>query len=124
MQALRASQRELRRITERAHHVLHRGRRVVQLRHRGDRRVLPPVMVVHVVEHFFAPVHLEVDIDVGRLGAPVGAHFRQESLEQQAVTHRIDRGDAEAVRDRAVGGTAAPLAEDAALAREIAPHPT
>ena len=43
---------------------------------------------------------------------------RQEALEQQAVLHRIDRGDAETERDGGVGGAAAALAEDALVLRE------
>ncbi len=51
---------------------------------------------------------LEVDVDVRRL-APLG---RDEALEQQPGPHRVDRGDAEHVADRGVGGRAAPLAQD------------
>ncbi len=58
---------------------------------------------------------LEVDVDVGRLAA-LG---RKEALEEQVAARRIDRRDAEAVADRAVGGAAPPLAEDVALARHL-----
>src|SRR5690606_25150555 len=80
--------------------------------------------VVYVVEHFLAAMHLEVDIDVRRFRAAVRAHLREEPLEQQAVTDRIDCRDAQAVRDRAVRRTAATLTQDVATAREAdrVPH--
>ena len=43
---------------------------------------------------------------------------RDEALEQQALAHGIDRGDAEHEADGRVGGRAAPLAENAFGARE------
>src|SRR5690606_27353459 len=63
-------------------------------------------------------------VDVRRLRLAVRAHLREETLEEQAVTHGIDRRDAEAVRNRTVRRAAAPLAENAARAREAdrVPH--
>ena len=106
------------RIAERAHRVLHGGRRVEALRDRGDRGVRAVVVVVHVVEHFLATVVLEVDVDVRRLGFAVDARLGEKALEEEAVLHRIDGGDAEAERHRRVGGAAAPLAENALVPRE------
>ena len=62
----------------------------------------------------------QVEVDVGPLAALLG----EEALEEEAHADRIDRRDAERVADRAVGGRAAPLAEDAALAAEAddVPH--
>ena len=51
---------------------------------------------------------LEIDVDVGRLLALLG----DEALEQQVAGRRVDRGDPEAVADRAVRRRAAPLAQD------------
>ena len=51
---------------------------------------------------------LEIDVDVGRLLALLA----DEPLEQQAVGRRVDRGDPEAITDRAIGRAAAPLAQD------------
>ena len=51
---------------------------------------------------------LEIDVDVGRLAAVL----RDEAGEQQLAFVRIDRGDAEAIADGAVGRRAAALAED------------
>src|SRR5207253_7766542 len=61
-----------------------------------------------------------IEVDVGPLAALLG----EEALEEEAHADRIDRRDAERVADRAVGGRAASLAEDAALAAEAddAPH--
>ena len=72
-----------------------------------------PYLRVDVLDHLLAPLVLEVDVDVGRLG-PLGG---DEALEQQAAAHRIDLGDAEAVADRGIGRRAAALAEDALRAR-------
>ena len=57
---------------------------------------------------------LEVDVDVGRLVA-LAAH---EALEEDIDPVGIHRRDTERVADGAVGGRAAPLAEDAAGARK------
>src|SRR5260370_42586887 len=74
------------------------------------------VLFIDVLDHFLAPLVLEIDIDVGWLVAR-GA---DEALEQHIDARRIDRGDAEAVADHGIGGGAAPLEQDAALPRE--PH--
>src|SRR4029077_11360037 len=47
---------------------------------------------------------------------PCPALFGEKALEEKPHADGIDRGDAERVADSAVGGRAAPLAEDAALA--------
>ena len=123
MWTLREGERELGRISECAH-ALHGVGRAVRLRDGGDRRVRTPVRLVHVVEHLLAAVVLEVDVDVGRLGLAAHADLGDEALEEQPVLHRVDGGDAEAEGDGGVGGAAASLAEDAALAREAdgVPH--
>ena len=68
----------------------------------------------HPLHDDLAALVLEVDVDVGRLAALLG----DEALEQQVVARRIDRGDAEHVADRRVGGRAAALAEDVLRAGE------
>src|SRR5262249_15831909 len=67
-------------------------------------------------DHLFAPLVLEIDIDVGRLVAG----GTDKALEQHVDTRRIDCGDTEAVADDRIGSRTAPLAKDAALPRE--PH--
>ena len=71
------------------------------------------VFLVDVLDHLFAPFMLEIDVDVGRLLALLG----DEAFEQEVGVGRIDRGDRQAIADRAVGGRAAALAEDRRLAR-------
>ncbi len=56
---------------------------------------------------------LEIDVDIGRLVARI----RDETLEQQVGTCRIDLGDAKRVADGGVGGRAAALVQNALLAR-------
>ncbi len=74
----------------------------------ADRRAMAAVALVDVLDHLLAPLVLEIDVDVGRLAAVLG----NEAGEQQVALVRIDRGDAEAKADRAVGRRAAALAED------------
>src|SRR6185312_9624181 len=80
------------------------------------------VLAVHVVEYFFTPVVLDVEIYVRRFGVlatgPRHPCFGEESLEQQTIQNRIDRGHAETVRDRGACRTSAALAEDVPAARE------
>ena len=71
-------------------------------------RTVAAVFVVNVLDHLLAPLMLEIDIDVGRLLALLG----DEALEQQVAGRRINRGDTEAIADRAVRRRAAALAQD------------
>src|SRR5581483_2587117 len=80
--------------------------------HRG---AVAAVAAVDLLNDLFAALVLEVDVDVRRLFA-LGRH---EALEQRRAARRVDRGDAEAVADGAVGGAAAALAEDVALAGDL-----
>ena len=71
---------------------------------------MPAVALVDVLDHLLAPIAArQVQVDVGPLAPRLG----QEALEQEVHADGIDRGEAEAVADRAVGGRAAPLHEDA-----------
>ena len=80
--------------------------------HRGaEPGAVAAVFAVHVLDDLFAPLMLEIHVDVGRLIAFLG----KEPLEQQVVHRRVDRGDAEAEADGGVGRRAAPLAEDRRL---------
>ena len=94
-----------------AHHLAdladRRARAVVD-HGRGDPGAVAAVFLVDVLDHFLAPLMLEIDVDVGRL-APL---FGNEALEQQVAGRRVDRGDAEAITDRAVRRRAAALAQD------------
>ncbi|MNL87941.1 hypothetical protein D3C87_2173760 [compost metagenome] len=56
---------------------------------------MPPIALIDVLDDLFAPLVLEIDIDVGRLVA-VG---RQETFEQQVVAGGIDAGDAQQIAD-------------------------
>ncbi len=58
---------------------------------------------------------LEIHIDIRWLVALL----RDETLEQQRAARRIDLGDEQAVAHRGIGGRAAPLAENAGVAREL-----
>ena len=86
-------------------------------RHRG---VMAAVAIVDVLEHFLAILMREIDVDVGNLVAL----FAQEALEEQVAGDRIDRGDAERVADRRVGGRTAALSEHAELGGLRARCPT
>ena len=69
---------------------------------------MAPILLVDVLHDFFAPLVLEVDVDVGRLVALLG----DEALEQQIHAGRIDFGHAEHITDGGVGGAAASLAQN------------
>ena len=79
-----------------------------------ERGTIAAVLRVDVLDDLLAPLMLEVNVDVGRLVA-FAAH---EALEEDIDPVWIHRRDAERVADGAVGGRAAPLAEDAAGARK------
>ncbi len=74
----------------------------------GDAGALAAVFLVDVLDDLFAPLVLEIDVDVGRLVA-LG---RNEALEQQVVAVGIDFGDAEAEAHGGVGGGTAALAQN------------
>ena len=78
--------------------------------HLGD--VILAVDVLDVVDDFFAAALLEVDVDIGHLHA-LG---REESLEHEAVGHRVKVGDAHGVGHDGAGGRAAARAHADALA--------
>ncbi len=80
--------------------------------HRG---AVAPVPVVNRLDHLFASLVLEVDVDVRGL-SPFGG---EESLEEQATARRVHRRDTEAEAHRAVGRAATPLAEDVARPRHL-----
>ena len=79
--------------------------------HGGDGGPLAAVLFVDVLDDFFTPLVLEIDVDVGRLVA----FAAQEPLEQKMTDHRVDGGDAQAIADGRIGGRAATLAQDFSL---------
>ena len=80
---------------------------------RRHRRAQLAVALIHVLNGALALIAAgQVEIDVG----PLAALLRQETLEEQLHADRIDRSDAERIADRAVGGRAAALHQDALLA--------
>ncbi len=91
-----------RRARPEAHHVADHGRPVA------------PVFGVDVLDHFLAPVVLDVQVDVRRLGP----FARDEALEQQVHLARVHRRDLQAVAHHRVGRRTAPLADDPLLAAE------
>ena len=93
-----------------AHHRLRRHRP------EGDdlRDLVLAVLPAHVLDHLAAPVHAEVDVDVGH----VDAFGVEEALEEEVVRERIDVGDAHRVGDERAGRGAAPGADrDAVVLR-------
>ena len=82
----------------------------------ANRRPFAAVALVQVLDHLFAPLMLEIDVDIWWFAAILG----DEAFEQQVVFGRVHGGDAQHVADRRIGRRAAPLAQDAAAAGE--PH--
>ena len=66
----------------------------VHHRHAGDPLAAEPGQ--HLLVDLGAPGRLDVDVDVGQLGA----QRRAEPLHEQAVAHRVDPGDSEQVVDQ------------------------
>src|SRR5436853_877094 len=66
-------------------------------------------------DRFTAVAAWKIEIDIG----PAFAAFVQEPFKHQIVAHRIDRCDAEAITNRAVGRAPPSLDHDVVLATEI-----
>ncbi len=83
--------------------VTHRG--AGRHRREGDdlRHAVAPVLLGDVVDHAFPSLDGEVDVHVGH----VLAGRVEEPFEEQAVAHRIDVGDPEAIRSERARGAAA-----------------
>ena len=74
------------------------------------------VLLLDVLDDLVAPVHAEVDVEVGHRHA-LGV---QEALEQQVELERIEVGDAQRVRDERAGARAAARPDrDAVLLRPV-----
>ncbi len=76
--------------------------------------IVAAVAVVDVLDHQFALIRFDVDVDVGRPVAGRG----QEAFEEQVVGDGIHRRDAQGVTDRGVGGRSPALAQDPVLPAE------
>ena len=84
--------------------------------HVGDHGgAVAAVFLVNMLDHFFAPVMLDVEIDIRRLGALHG----NKALEEQAHAHRIDGRDAEAITNHRIRRRAASLAKNIVGAAEL-----
>ena len=81
---------------------------------RADRGPIAAVSLIDPLDDLFAPLVLEIHVDIRRFPALGG----DKTLEEQARAHGVDGGDAEHVAHGAVRSTSAPLAEDALGPRE------
>ena len=87
----------------------------------GHPRPEPPVAPIHVLDHALAAIAArQIEVDV----RPLAARLGEKPLKQQIHLHRIHRGDAERIADRAVGGRATALHEHLVAATELddVPH--
>ena len=73
-----------------------------------QRRPLATVFGVNVLNHFLAPLMLEIDVDIRRLATL----FRDKTLEEQGRACRVNLGHAEGITDRRIGRRSAPLTEN------------
>src|SRR6185312_13703601 len=93
--------------------VAQRAFRPVHDHGRRDRRPLPAVLLVNVLDDLLAPLVLEIDVDVGRLIALA----RDEALEEQrCAAQGVDGGHTQAKADAGVGGGPPTLAQDVLIA--------
>jgi hypothetical protein len=79
------------------------------------RRAVTAIAPIDFLNDLLSTFVLEVDVDVGRL-APL---VREEALEEERRSRRVDRRDAETITNGAVGRAAAPLTQDLLLARDV-----
>ncbi len=98
---------------QRTSDVAHRRLGAVADDHAGERGAMATVLLVEILDHLFAALVLEVEIDVGGLAALLA----DEAFEQHLAEKRIDLGDAQAITDCRIGRAAATLAKDAVGAR-------
>ena len=89
---------------QRAAHIFQRGLRGHRAERDDLRDALLAVFLADVFDHFAAPAHAEVDVDIGHRDA-LGV---QEALEEQIVLQRIDVGDVQRIADQAARRGAAP----------------
>ena len=83
---------------------------------RGHGRAVLAVTPVNFLDNAFAPVATwQIEIDIG----PAFAAFVQKPFEDEMIADRIDRRNAKAITDRAVGGAAASLHHDVVFAAKI-----
>ncbi len=68
------------------------------------------------MNHFLAPVHAEIDVDI-RHGDALGI---QETLKQEIIFQRVDIGNAQTVGHQAAGGRAPPRSHRDALIASVA----
>jgi len=80
---------------------------------RRQRRIVVAVAFVDVLDHLFAPLVFEIDVDIRRLVALL----RYETFEQQAAADRIDFSNAEAIADGGICGRTTSLRENPLAAR-------
>ena len=73
-----------------------------------QRRACPAVSLINPLNYFFTALMLEIHVDIGRLATL----FAHKTLKQKSLPHRINRGDAEHVTDRGIGGRAAALGKE------------
>ena len=69
------------------------------------------VLPAHVIDHFAAAAHAEVDVEIGR-GNALGI---EEALEEELEAERVEVGDAQQIGDEAAGAGAAARADRDAL---------
>ncbi len=87
-------------------HILGKAQRLAHLAQRrfgpvmddrgDDACAVAAIAFIDILHHLLAPLMLEIDVDIGRLGA----FFRQEAREKQVVGDRIDRGHPQQIADQ------------------------
>ena len=83
-------------IVGKPHHLAHFADRhagAIVNHRRCETSTVAAIFLVDVLDHLFAPFVLEIDVDIGRLFS----FFRDETVEQQLMFRRIDRGYLQAV---------------------------
>ncbi len=90
-------------------HVAQRAARAVTDDRGSERGALTTILAIDVLDDLFAPLVLEVDVDVGWLVT----FARDETLHEQLAARGVHLGDTQAITHHRVRGRAAALAQDA-----------
>ena len=95
-------------------HIADGGLGPVRDHHRGERRAVAPILLVEVLDHFFAPLVFKINVNIWRLVAL----FANKALKQNAHALGVYLGDIQAVADHRVCRAATALAQNMARAGE------
>ena len=97
-----------------APHLAHRALAPIMDHRRAQPRAVTPIAFIDELDHLFAALMFEIDVNIGRLVAGL----RDETLEHHGADFGRNRGDPQRIADNRIGRRAAPLTQDPPIPRE------